>query len=271
MTTVRELLDPDRSLWHLIAVELRRQRELNRLSGSRLGVVLDCDRSTVSRYESGILKLPIKHAKILDREWGTEGLFARLVHYAKSKNSEDWFIGLTEYEAYATRIKMWEVSWVPGLLQTPDYARAALAVGIVDDPEAALEKRMSRQAAVFGRPKPPYISVLLNWTVLAQPVGSAKVMREQLARLLEVGELPNVSVRVVEQGSAAHVGLDGSCMLFTVDDRDIGYADAPHGGRLIRDLAEVHNIAVRFDRIGDMAAPVGPSRALIEKAMESYR
>jgi Domain of unknown function (DUF5753)/Helix-turn-helix len=269
--SVRESLDPDRSLWDLIAAELRRQRELRKISGSRLGALLGCDRSTVSRYESGILKLPERHAKLLDHAWNTEGLFTRLVHFAKARNEEDWFVGLTEYEARATRIKMWEVTWVPGLLQTVDYARAALAVGLADDVEAALEKRMARQSAVFDRPRPPHISVVLNWAVLEQPVGDAGIMRAQFARLLEVGDLPNVSIRVLEKSAGAHAGLDGSCKLLTVDDRDVAFADAPHGGRLMREAADVQSIATRFDRIGDVATPVGPSRILIERAMESCR
>jgi transcriptional regulator with XRE-family HTH domain len=268
--TIRESLDPDRSLWDLIAVELRRQREFHKLSGSRLAALFGCDRSTVSRYESGLLKLTERHAKIADREWGTEGLFARLVRFAKTGKDEDWFIGLIEYEARATRVKMWEVLVVSGLLQTPDYARALFAVNRVDDLDAAVERRMARQAAVFDRPNPPDITMILNWTVLEQPVAPPQIMRAQMARLLEVGERPGVNVRVLERGNAAHAGLDGSCTLLTVDDRDIAYADAPHGGRIIRHPHEVQAFSTRFDRIGDIATPVGPSRALIERVMESY-
>jgi hypothetical protein len=217
------------------------------------------------------MRLTERHAKILDREWGTGGLFAHLVHHARIRADEDWFVGLTDYEARATRMKMWEVTWMPGLLQTPEYARAALSVGLVDDLEDAFEKRMARQAAVFGRPKPPHLWVLLSWAVLEQPVGGAAVMRGQLARLLEASDLPHVSVRVVEREAGEHVGLDGSVWLLTVDDRDIAHADGPHGGTLMRDPAEVQSICTRFDRIGDIACPVGPSRTLIERAMESYR
>lgn len=266
----RESLDPDRSLWHLIAVELRRQREERKISGTRLSDILGCDRSTVSRYESGMLHLPERHAKIIDQEWGLGLLFTRLVHFAKAGKKEDWFTGLSEYESRASRIKMWELVMVPGLLQTHDYARAALAVGLVDDVEASLERRLARQAAVFDRPKPPHVSVLLNWVALVQPVGDPEVHRRQLAWLLEVGERPNVSVRVVEREVGAHVGLDGSCKLLTVKDRDIAFAEAPDGGRLIREPAEVQSIILRFDRIGDMAAPIGPSRALIERAMVNF-
>jgi transcriptional regulator with XRE-family HTH domain len=264
-------LDPDRSLWHFIAVEVRRQRELHNLSGNQLAERLEVDRSTVSRWENGLRRLGEEHAKKLDALWHTYGLFERLVRFANAIDAGDWLTGLSEYEARATRIRMWETLLVPGLLQTPDYARAALKVGLVDDPDRALEKRMARQAAVFDRPKLPYMSVILNWVVLEQPVGNAEIMRGQLARLLEVGELPNVSVRVLERNAGQHCGLDGPFKLLTVDDRDIAFDDASNKGRLMLDPADVQNAAVRFDRISDLATPVGPSRALIERTMETYQ
>ncbi|MFC6886510.1 MULTISPECIES: Scr1 family TA system antitoxin-like transcriptional regulator [Actinomadura] len=269
--SARDSLEPDRSLWDLIAVELRRQREERKISGTRLGIVLGCDRSTVSRYESGTLRLPEKHAKILDREWRLDLLFTRLVHFAKAGKNEDWFTGLTEYEAHATRLKMWEVLLVPGLLQTPEYARAALSAGLVEDVELELQKRMSRQQAVFERPKPPQISVVLNWVTLAQTLGDAEVMRGQFTKLLELSELPYVNVRILEESAGAHVGMDGCFQLLTVNDRDIAYAEAPQMGRLIRDPRDVQHIAVRYDRVGEVATPVGPSRTLIKRALERYR
>jgi transcriptional regulator with XRE-family HTH domain len=269
--TIRDSLDPDRSLWDLIAVELRRQRELHKISGSRLGDLLGCDRSTVSRYESGLLKFPERCAKITDREWHTEMLFTRLVRFAKTGKDENWFLGYTEFEAIASRVRDWELAWVPGLLQTPEYARAALTVGLVDDLEQALEKRLARQRAVFERPTPPQLSMILNWLVLELPVGGAEVMRGQLARLIEAADQPNISVRVLGKDAGHHLGLDGPFALLTVDDRDMAYDKASGGGRLLQRPADVQRFQLRYDRIGDLAAPVGPSRALLEQAMENFR
>ena len=95
-------------------------------------------------------------------------------------------------------------------------------------------------------------------------------MRGQLARLLGVAELPTISVRVLEREAVQHCGLDGPFRLLTVDDRDIAFDDAPTRGRLMLDPAEVQNAAVRYDRISELATSVGPSRALIERAMETY-
>lgn len=263
-------LDPDRSLWHLIAVEVRRQRELHGLSGNKLATILDCDRSTVSRIENGLRRLSIDYAAKLDQLWETSDLFVRLIRFAGANDDGDWFTGLTEHEARATLQRMWEALLVPGLLQTPDYARAALTSGLIDGVDQALEMRMARQRAVFGKSKAPLISVILNWVVLEQVVGDPAIMHAQLAHLLEMGDLPHVNVRVVERSAGAHLGLDGSFTLLTVDDRDIAFADAPERGRLMIDPTDVQSFAARYDRISNVAAPLGPSRTLIERAMENY-
>ncbi|GAA4230808.1 helix-turn-helix transcriptional regulator [Actinomadura meridiana] len=267
---LRDALDPDRSIWHFIAVHLRRYREANGLSGQALGDLLDCDRSTVSRYESGLLKIPRKHAKIVDRVWQTEGMFTALIRFAEQAADGDWLIGLAEYEKRATRIRLWEALLIPGLLQTEDYARAAILRGVAEDPEETLRVRMQRRADVFDKDKPPRFTAFLNWTVLAQPVGPPEVMRKQIAHLIEMSDLPHVSLRVVERTAGAHPGLDGSFKIVTVDDRELAYVEAATRGRFLMDPYDLQEVAVRYDLISDIAAPVGPSRTLLEQALESY-
>ncbi|MFC4053340.1 Scr1 family TA system antitoxin-like transcriptional regulator [Actinomadura syzygii] len=265
-------LDPDRSMWDLIAVELRRQRRLRGMSGAALARLVGRDRSIVSRIESGTIPLQLDHAEIIDREWSLERLFTRLVKFAKERKDDEWRLGdLAEQEARATRVRLWEVGLVPGLLQTPDYARAVFSVGLVRDLSEAVETRLARQTAVFDREQPPEVSVILNWVALEQPVGSPAIMYAQLKHLLELGDLPHVNVRVLEKSTGVHVGYDGMLELLTVDSRDIAYADAPHGGGLVTDPKEVEAFQVRYDRIGHIAAPVGPSRAVIQRAMETYQ
>lgn len=268
----RESLDPDRSMWDFIAVELRKQRRARAVSGAALARLIGRDRSIVSRIESGKIPMQLDHAEIIDREWGLDRQFTRLVKFAKERKDDEWRLGdLAEQEARATRIRMWEIGLVPGLLQTPAYARASFSVGLVRDLEKAVETRLARQAAIFDKEQPPEISVVLNWVVLDQPVGSPEIMREQLAHLLEIGERPHVNVRVLEKDAGVHVGYDGSIKLLTVDSRDIAYAEAPHGGGLVTDPPDVETFQVRYDRIGHIAAPTGPTRAMIQRAMEMHQ
>jgi transcriptional regulator with XRE-family HTH domain len=267
----RDNLDPDRSIWHFIAVHLRRYREANGLSGQALGDIFGCDRSTVSRYESGLLKLPRKHAKIVDRELKTDGMFTSLIGFAEQAADGDWLVGLAEYERRATRVRLWEALLIPGLLQTEDYARAAILRGVAEDPEETLRVRMQRRADVFDKPRPPRFTAFLNWAAIEQPVGSPEVMRGQLQHLIEMSDLPHVSIRVVEKAAGAHPGLDGSFKIVTTGDRDLAYVEAATRGRFLMDPYDLQDVAIRYDLISDIAAPVGPSRALLTQALENSR
>jgi transcriptional regulator with XRE-family HTH domain len=268
--TLSNELDPDRSLWHLIAVEVRKHRERHELSGYRLAKILGCHRSTVARIENGDRRLSPKYAAKLDEIWETQLLFTRLVRFAAARDEGDWFRGLTEYEAAATHHRMWEALLIPGLLQTPEYARAALSVGLADDVEDAVERRLARQRSVFEEGGQPHVSVILNWVVLQQPVGDSATMRDQLGHLLSATESPHVNVRVLERDAGAHVGLDGSFTLLTVSDRDVAFADAPERGRLLLDPHDVQRFALRYDLVSSLAASIRQSRALITQALELY-
>jgi transcriptional regulator with XRE-family HTH domain len=265
--TARESLDPEGSLWDLLAVQLRRHREEHRMSGSALGALLDLDRSSVSRLESGGVKLQEKHAKAVDREWNTGDLFTSLVRFAKAGHDVEWFKAHIDMEARASELRIWELSWIPGLFQTEDYARAVVESAGLEDIDAHVLPRMKRQEALNRKPR-PLVWIMLDHGVIDQPVGSREVMREQLTRLLELAQLPNITVRIVPRNVGAHVGRDGSFKIMTVDGSDAAYVEACGGGRLVVDSAEVRSFRVRFDRIGDRALPVDASISLIKQVME---
>lgn len=265
--SARDLLDPAGSLWDLIAVQLRRHREERGMSGSKLAVMLDLDRSSVSRLESGGMKLQLKHAKILDREWQTDGLFAFLVGFAIAGHDAEWFKAHSEMELRASELRIWELSWTPGLFQTEDYARALFKSAGSPVVETDLANRMKRQE-VLNRQPVPVVRVFLDQGVLEQPVGGPDVMRAQLAALLEWSQHPSITFRIVPRSVGAHMGRDGSFKIMTVGKSDIAYTEACGGGRLVMDAEEVRSFRLRFDRISDQALPVDASFELIKRVME---
>lgn len=268
--TARESLDPQRSLWDLIAIQLRRHREERGLSGTTLGRLLGVDRSTVSRLESGGIKLIERHARKLDREWHTAALFETLVRFAKEGHDREWFKTYKEMEARASELRIWEVLWIPGLLQTEAYTRAQVEAAGLDNIDARVADRMKRQECLVRTP-PPFLWVILDEGVLRQPVGSAEIMREQLAHLVELAKAPNISIRVVPQSEGAHVGRDGSFELLTVDGAETAYIEASEEGRLVQDATDVRSFRRRLDRIGDHALPARASLELIQHVMEGLR
>lgn len=134
----------------------------------------------------------------------------------------------------------------------------------------AVAERMARQA-ILDRADPPLLWILLDEAVLERPVGGSAVMRTQLCRLLEAAEESNISVRIVPRSAGAHPGQDGSFKLMRVEIGEIGFVEAPGGGRLILDSDEVVQYGVRYDRIGAKALPEDLSSKLIAEAMERLR
>jgi DNA-binding XRE family transcriptional regulator len=268
--SVADNIDPMTSLWHWLAYDVRRFRIAAGLSQPKLGHILGIVRQTVCNIEAAERKLTDKQAHILDELWDTGGHFHRLLTYARRGHDPKWLQTYYSYEARAKVIKYFGGLFIPGLLQTPEYARALLEAGRWPNIDAAVETRMRRQE-ILQKPNPPELWVLLDWSAVERPVGGPQVMRAQLARLLELAEQPQVSLRVVPKTAGAHMGLDGAFRVITVKEGDVGYAEAPHGGRLILDVDEVRTFVARFDRIGAQALPEAASRTMIADVMETMK
>ncbi|WP_372490874.1 Scr1 family TA system antitoxin-like transcriptional regulator [Actinomadura terrae] len=254
---------------------MRRQIYVQSTSQARVSEYLDVSRSHVTRLVNGTRRLSPEHATALDAYWQLRGLLAHLVAHALARPDDDWMTSLAAYEARATRVRSWDMGAVPGLWQTPDYARTMFerghAAGLLSDVDAALATRLERQAAVWGRADPPRVSAFISWVALSSPPGrDPQVMRDQLAYLLELSERPGASVRVVGQHMGWHIGHDGSCKLLTVG-ADMAFAEAAGTvGKLILDPDRVEHYARRMEQISDLAWNAEESRTAIQQAMRTY-
>jgi transcriptional regulator with XRE-family HTH domain len=124
-------------------------------------------------------------------------------------------------ESQASTLRTLETSVVPGLLQTPEYARAVTraAVGGLDNdgPErldALVKVRLARQDVLRADP-PLELSVVLDEAVLRREVGGPGVMARQLDRLVEAAELPQVRLQVLPFAAGAHIGITGPFVIFS--------------------------------------------------------
>jgi len=247
---------------------LRFLRMQHAMSGDDAAKLLNCARSSISRLENNEAQLTDRQAAILDETWKTGGLFGTMIYYARLGHEPNWFKTFTGYEARASGMKIYSGQIIPAPFLTPDYSRAMLMASQWPDLEGAMQLRMSRQEILHREP-PPEMWVLLAETVLQCPVGGPAVMREQLTKLLEVSELPHVHLRVVPNTAGANQGLDGPFKVIKVREGWVAYIDAPNGGRLVMEPAEVEGLSVRFDRIGLVVLPVQSSRELIKQHLEA--
>jgi Domain of unknown function (DUF5753) len=123
----------------------------------------------------------------------------------------EWFDVYIGLEEAAAQISWYEFELVPGLFQTEDYARTAIRGNKPDVDEEEIDRRVqlriTRQALVRRAIDPPAIHVVLNESILRRPVGGPQAMADQLDRLAETAEVPNVLLRVAPFGTGFHPGL----------------------------------------------------------------
>ncbi|GAA2446813.1 helix-turn-helix transcriptional regulator [Actinomadura vinacea] len=264
---LREQLDAKDNLWHLLAVYLHFLRTKHDLSCAAVGELTSCARQTVSHWESGVRKPSEAHLEILDERYGTGNLLRWIYYHAKRNHDPNWFMSHVQFERLATELRIWDLAWIPGLFQTENYARAVFEAFGVDDIEAALATRMKRRKVLDGK---PLVWLFLDQGAIEQPVGTPEIMRDQLAYLIEVAQLPHITVRIAPRSAGPHPGREGSFKIMSVVRDDRVYVEACGGGRLVQDNTEVRSFGVRFDRIGDWALPMDASTALIKDVMEGF-
>ncbi|MFI0373608.1 helix-turn-helix transcriptional regulator [Actinomadura sp. 1N219] len=265
-------LNADASFKHWIASDLRFWREREGLSLAQMGQVMGASRHTVSNIEHARdgWNMNEDHADRLDRHLNLNGHFARLVRYARTAHDPDWFAEYAKYEAKALQIRLYRLSFIPGLFQTPEYARALIrGARAIEDIETAVQDRMNRRE-VLAQKNPPLVWVILDESALFRPIGGPDVMREQLALLREAAIMRTVTIQIVPQSSGYYMGLDGSFNSLTMQAGDLVFVEAPNGGRLVQNAPEVRDFGTRWARICASALPWDASRDLMTQAMERF-
>ena len=177
------------------------------------------------------------------------------------------------YEAEATALYVFEHSLIPGLLQTPEYARAVLATRpntAEDEIDNLVAARLARQDILTrDEPPAPLLWALIDEGVLHRPVALAEVMHDQLMFLVQVSRRPNVTVQVLPYSAGGHTGLLGAFTIAdlgsnpgTVNVEDITY------GRVFEDAATVSRVTLHYKSLQSEALPKGASRELIARVAE---
>jgi transcriptional regulator with XRE-family HTH domain len=205
--------------------QLRHLREANGINREAAGEVIRASASKISRLELGRVSVKSRDLSDLLTLYGVTGEAERadVLRLASEAAKHGWWHhygdllpGWFEYyvglEAAASRIRTYEVQFVPGLLQTPDYARAVIKLGhpsaTLDELEERVSLRMKRQEAL-ARPDGPKLWAVIDETALRRRLGDPGVMEAQLERLIDLA-LPNVTVYVVPLQSGYHAAAAGA-------------------------------------------------------------
>ena len=199
---------------------------------------------------------------------GPSGLVGRLAALARRADGPvpAWFEDWLEAEREALTLRYWQPIIIPGLFQTAEYARALLLAAQTDTSDEAIGAlvgaRLARRA-IFDKPDPPDVVVVLDESVLHRLIGSPQVMFDQLSEIAGLSTRPYISVQVVPAGNGANAGLGGALNIAGGDGTpDVVHMDAVEGQTSER-RALVRKAAVAFDRLRGDALSRGQSRDLI--------
>ena len=270
----------------------RRLQELREASGLKreeAARVLRVAPATVRRMEMAEVALKIPYIQMLLTTYGVDGdEVAAFVALAEEANQPgwwqrfhdvlpDWFSMHVSLEGAAHMIRSYEPHFVPGLLQTEDYARAVLEAGTVgqtgpESIERHVSLRMTRQK-LLAREHPPHLWVIMDETVLRRPVSvRGEVMRDQIDRLIEAAESDDITLQVAEYADGPHPGTYSPFVLFRFAEPelpDMVYTEYVTGALYLDSRAEVSLHLEVLDHMSAHASSARRTKEILQGLRES--
>ncbi|QOV37557.1 helix-turn-helix domain-containing protein [Streptomyces ferrugineus] len=265
-------VDPDDEWGVAVIATVGRQLKLRReavgMRAADFGKAVGYGEDMVYKIEGGKRIPQPQYLDNADRVLRAGGLLSAMkvdvekVRYPKKVRA------LGEMEAKAVEIGLYECNIIAGLLQTPEHARAAIEAAqppySQDDVERMVAARVARQS-IFERDPAPALGFVLEEAPLRRPLGGTMVWRRQLERLLEVGQMRNVTLQVMPTHREVHSGLDGRIELLKfADGTAVGRSDGAFSGRPVSDLRQLRILELRYGTIRAQALPPGESLVFIE-------
>jgi transcriptional regulator with XRE-family HTH domain len=260
--------------------ELRRLREVAGLTIEEVGERLECSASKISRIETGRVGVTPRDVRdMLDAYGADPALIDELVQLAREARRKGWwdeygdiapgrYIG---FEADAESVRTYQGLMIPGLLQCEAYTRALIREVLPTASPAEVERRVklrNARQALLHEEDPLRLKVVIDEAALRRLVGGPEVVLTQVRRLLEVGELANVTLQVVPFASGGHAAMDGPFVILSFPERldpDVVYIESTRSGVYLEQPSDVEWYSEIFERLSDTALNAADSAALLER------
>jgi uncharacterized protein DUF5753/helix-turn-helix protein len=262
--------------------QLRALRKAKRVSRERAGWEIRASESKISRMELG--RVPFKERDVADlltlygvADDDDRNALLRLARQASAPGwwqqfgdvVPSWFLSYLGLEESASLIRTYEVQFVPGLLQTADYARAVIQLGHHDKDDAEIEKRTElrrHRQNVLRRSAPPQLWAVIDEAVLRRRVGTRAVMREQVESLIEATRLAHVRLQVIPFDAGGHAPAGCPFAILRFPERglpDVVYVEQLTGAVYLDKPADVDHYAVAMERACLTAEPPDRTAAIL--------
>jgi transcriptional regulator with XRE-family HTH domain len=221
----------------LLGTQLRRRREARGITREDAGYRIRASESKISRMELG--RVGFKERDVVDllALYGVDDEAERdaLVTLAREANAAgwwhqyadvlpDWFQTYVGLEEAASVLRVYEVQFVPGLLQTPDYARAVMVGGQPTAPPEEIKRRVNMRITrqeLLAKHGGPRLWAVVDEAALRRPVGGLEVFRHQLEHLIDVTQSSRITLQVTPFRSGAHAAESGAFTIMRFPDEDL--------------------------------------------------
>jgi len=269
-----------------LAAEIKRLREAAGLTQEEVSERTGKDRSTLYRLESAQQR-PQRATliQLLDLYGASQEQRTELLTVLREAGQLGWMQPLRAdlppvysdyigFESEARSISNYESLYIPGLLQTEEYARAVirgtLPYATAEEVENRVRARLERQSLLSGD-DPRQLWTIMDEAAVRRVVGGRPVMREQLLRLHEAAALPNVTVQIVPYEAGAHPGMPGAFIVLEFPDpidQSLVYTESLAGGLFLEDDLEIRRYILLFDHLRAAAMRPGQTLTLLAEIAE---
>ena len=275
----------------MLGAHLRRMREEADITRGDAAYAIRGSESKISRLELGRVGFKVRDVEDLLSLYKLkdDSERARLINLAKQANNPGWwqrydditpgwfhsYLGL---EMAAELIRTYEVQFVPGLLQTPDYARAVIRLGRGERPLPTAEidrlvaLRKTRQE-ILEKPSPARLWAIVDEAVLRRPIGGQAVLRAQLEHLAEVSQLPNVTLQILPFESGGYAATGGAFSLLRFADADLPdviYIEHLTSAVYLEKLEDLDEYVITMDSLSIAASTPRETQRLLAEIIKKY-
>ncbi|GAA1223094.1 helix-turn-helix transcriptional regulator [Kitasatospora nipponensis] len=272
MVNIRTL-DPQSSPSAAFGSQLRSSREAHGWSQDQLAERMEYSGTYVSAVETARKSPTLKFAKSADAALGT-GQTLELMWWGVKRSALPGFPEHAAQETRATKIRIFEPTIIPGLLQTREYAAAHATAnvqrGAITREQADERLRfLATRQRLHLRTSPPFIHAVIDESAIRRRIGGSEVTAAQLDHLVAMAAQPHVILQITPFSLHEPIPFGAFVTLLTFPDRSVaGYTESADRGFVIRETTTVADWERAYDRLQADALPRTESLALIRKARE---
>jgi transcriptional regulator with XRE-family HTH domain len=270
-----------------LAAELRRLRSAADLTQEGVSEQTAINAGTLYRLENALGRPQRRTLMTLLDLYGVEEPHrSELLELARTSGSPGWlqpfhrelpedYTSFIAFEAEAHGVRSYQSLFIPGLLQTEDYARAVTA-GVfravsAEEIDRQVRTRLARQS-VLSRATPLQLWVIMDEAAIRRMVGGPAVMAAQLRHLRTASTDPHITIQIIPYGAGAHPGMPGSFVFMDYEDPSdppLVYVESMAGNLFLESEADIKRFGAMFDHLRALALSHENSMALIATVAEA--